>query len=810
MFALFPVHSDFIGLSLGTLFFLFLTSFWSWRTIRQFYPLAILWIVSAFIWAGACWNLESTIREMHRFWQANIAMLANTCSTGTEGMDHWKLSATTQHDDPGYLRILSTFAEWQAKTETIAFLFTVRKDERGNVHFLIAPACDVNKDKRIDLTDPQERPLPIWTPYVNYQGEFDEAFNGRAKCFFSDRPIRTSAGRWHIASVPLRDPEGQTEAVLGIYFDADRFDTLTHRTRASHLSAIILIQAVVLVAFILIVALRASLLAMERVNGELSIAKRVAESASQAKTEFLANMSHEIRTPMSAILGFLDVLTGEKSASISQDDRMEISTIIRNNAQQLLRILDNILDISMVEDNRLSPRWHPVAPAAIIEEVREKFRSSAAQKRIALNVHLDATVPSFILSDALRLKQILSNVLDNAVKFTEKGTITIRCSAQKTTDDTWNPNETGTVISTMIVTPELPGSVRGDNAFVKLLVEIVDTGIGIEPSLLPIVFMPFIQGDSSPTRLHGGTGLGLSIAKRLANMLHGDLTVKSKPGIGSTFVLSLKTRIPDEEEIRQYTIQEDAASLSNFSTSRIRTPGKGGTVVKVVPASTSPALTVSALTAAAGDQTVSDTSAKSASDVPVPTPLSNDVFDTDESNRQTQEKSAVFSDISDGTASESEPTDTFERKTDSTGPGMEEEDGAQDIATALLDYRILLVEDVAINQLLISFQLREAGAIVDVAENGKVGIERIRKEEAYGKHYDVVLMDMQMPVMDGYEATRTLRQQGYRRPIIALTAHALAGDREKTLECGCDDYATKPVDRLVLIDLISHFVSIQR
>lgn len=155
----------------------------------------------------------------------------------------------------------------------------------------------------------------------------------------------------------------------------------------------------------------------------------------------------------------------------------------------------------------------------------------------------------------------------------------------------------------------------------------------------------------------------------------------------------------------------------------------------------------------------------------------------------------------------------FASLTDRTADDEMTVDGNADdheMASALNGYRILLVEDVAINQLLISFQLRDSGATVDVAENGQVGLDRIRHEESEGRHYDAILMDMQMPVLDGYEATRILRRQGYRRPIIALTAHALAGDREKTLECGCDDYATKPIDRAVLIDLISHCVSVSR
>jgi CheY-like chemotaxis protein len=320
-----------------------------------------------------------------------------------------------------------------------------------------------------------------------------------------------------------------------------------------------------------------------------------------------------------------------------------------------------------------------------------------------------------------------------------------------------------------VVASELPQSMTAVNEYVTLCFEVIDTGIGIPEDKIGQIFIPFMQADTSLTRMYGGTGLGLSVAKRLSQMLRGDLTAKSKEGNGSTFTLVLHTRIPDEEEITSSTVATTAMGRTPFKLFKQVTSS-------VAPVNTSPNLPPDE--SPSQILKISDHHPQLESD--------SDEFVAEQTTKAKQVDFAL---------STLQPTPI---------PSPNEFE-------AVLDgYNILLVEDVAINQLLISFQLRESGATVDVAENGQIGIDKINAKEAGSQHYDVVLMDMQMPVLDGYEATRRLRQQGYQRPIIALTAHALAGDREKTLECGCDDYTTKPIDRATLIDLISHFVSLSR
>jgi signal transduction histidine kinase/ActR/RegA family two-component response regulator len=391
-------------------------------------------------------------------------------------------------------------------------------------------------------------------------------------------------------------------------------------------------------------------------NEELGRAKAEAERANRAKDHFLANMSHEIRTPITAIVGFADVVL-EPDQTLS--DRHDLLQVIRRNARHLLDLINDILDVSKIEAGQMSVERIPCELQQLVAEAVSLVRPRVTEKGLELKVVFDGAIPRKIQTDPLRLRQILVNLIGNAQKFTEQGSIELRVSS------------------------ELKGS---DGGNCKVRFSVTDTGIGMTSEQATRLFRPFTQADGSTSRRFGGTGLGLSISKSLANLLGGDVDVISRAGWGSTF-----TAVIDGGPTHGIEMLADPTE----------------------------------------------------SELARPRP---------------------------------DPAKTPE---------------------IMLRGRILLAEDGPDNQRLISLHLRRAGAEVEIADNGQIAVDRVR-----GEHFDLVLMDMQMPELDGYAATSKLRSCGCRLPILALTAHAMAEDRAKCLAAGCDDYLTKPVDKVKLLTVV--------
>ncbi len=396
-------------------------------------------------------------------------------------------------------------------------------------------------------------------------------------------------------------------------------------------------------------------------------AKAVAESASAAKSDFLANMSHEIRTPMTAILGF-----AENMLDVEQSDSERLNCVhtIRRNGEYLLCLINDILDLSKIEAGEMVAECRDCHPCRVIAEVASLMRVPAAAKGLLLNIEYTGAIPETIPSDSTRLRQILINLIGNAIKFTETGTIRL--------------------VTSLVGSDDKP----------YLQFDVIDTGRGLTESQANKLFQPFMQADTSTTRKFGGTGLGLTISKRFAELLGGDVVIsETELGVGSTFRATVAT------------CRLDGMRMLDDPLSATTVP-----------------------------------------DAPVSV--------------------------------------------------------AQESQSDLQGFRILLVEDNRTNQALIVGMLKKVGADVSVEENGRLALDRVlaSMQRTSGGHsqppFDLILMDMQMPVMDGYKATGALRKEGYTGPIIALTANAMQGDGEECLQAGCDDYATKPIDRKKLIELI--------
>ena len=388
----------------------------------------------------------------------------------------------------------------------------------------------------------------------------------------------------------------------------------------------------------------------------LATAKRQAEAASESKSAFLANMSHEIRTPMTAILGYADLL----EERVIDDESRDYLGTIRRNGDYLLGIINDILDLSKIEADKFDIDVELFDPSKVVEDVRGIMDVRANERGIKLVVDYATSIPIIIESDAKRLKQILINLVGNAIKFTTHGGVKILVAY----------------------------------ADRKLRFEVCDTGIGMTPEQRERLFKPFSQGDSSITQQFGGTGLGLAISGRLATMLGGEIICDSEINCGSTFIATI-----------------DIGKITN--------------VDLVTPKGSTP-------------QTINE---------------------------------------------------------DST------------LKNIRLEANILVVDDRRDIRFLSKQILGKAGANITEAEDGLLAVETVEQIMANGETFDLILLDMQMPNLDGYDTAATLRRLGYGGPIIALTADAMQGDMNKCLEAGCNDYLSKPIDAASMLKLVSKLTS---
>jgi PAS domain S-box-containing protein len=504
------------------------------------------------------------------------------------------------------------------------------KDRKGNYLIFNAAACDyVGKpaEEVLGRDDTQLFPAEQAAQVKNLDRQIMES--GRTQTHEEFLSTRNGAKTFLSTKGPIRDSQGEIIGLFGIARDIT-----------------------------------------ERKTTELNLieARLVADSASQAKSAFLANMSHEIRTPLTAMLGFIDILADD-SVACSPEVRTQNVQTIKSAGQHLLTILNDILDLCKVESNKLTLEQVDTALVETLREIQYLMQPNALGKGVDLSIVFLTPVPNRIQSDPKRLRQILLNLVGNATKFTESGSIRVTVE-----------------------------SVSADEGHNTLIFEITDTGPGIDSEQIKNLFTLFGQVDVSLTRKHGGSGLGLSLSKRLASEIGGDVVlVRSQPGKGSCFRFTLP--------YQKISGSSYCKSLDDFRDS-------------VVP-----------------------------------------------------KTCAVL------------PT---------------------------LSGRILLAEDGIDNQRLIAFMLRKAKATVEIADNGLVALRMIEQAESSGTPFDLLVTDIQMPVMDGYELVRTLRERGLPIPIIALTAHALNDVRAQCMELGCNDYTTKPIDKDVFISKCSHWMTKKR
>jgi signal transduction histidine kinase/DNA-binding NarL/FixJ family response regulator len=401
-----------------------------------------------------------------------------------------------------------------------------------------------------------------------------------------------------------------------------------------------------------------------RAELEAQAARDLAEAKSAAKSDFVALMSHEIRTPMTSILGYSDRL---READIPERERTEAVEMLRQSGEYLLQLVNDMLDLSKIEAGRLEIERAPCALFDVLFEVRASMEVRARAKGLGFELQFATAMPDTIVTDAIRLKQILLNLIGNAIKFTDAGSVR--------------------------VTFELCES-EGAPAYFRIAV--ADTGVGMSDEEMSRLFQPFVQAGRSTARRFGGTGLGLSIAKTLVELLNGTIRVESHPGEGSTFVAEIEIGTPESVN---YIASDELERLAR-----------------------------------------------------------HEAFD--------------------------------------------------DVTHALpkLSCRVLVVDDSPDHRRLVSHLLGRAGAEVALAENGHAALQRVLQGKVAGRAFDLILMDVNMPVLDGRAATQRLRSLGYTLPIIALTADSSGADARRALDAGCNAVCVKPVDAVALIETVSKHV----
>jgi len=679
---------------------------------------------------------------------AGLVRTAAAAAAVVDGDSHAMLVSAEQETTEAYRRALVPLRRIQQSDPQIKFIYTCILDD-GRVRFVLDPTPPGDADG-----DGVEDRSGIMEEYPEASEDLHLALREQVPRAGS-APTVDRWGTFLSGYAPFRTSSGRFAGVVGVDLAIDRYvERLAGLSRAAYIGAGVALLTSLLVGLSVFALRRSGARAarnIDRMVLHLRRARDEAEAATLAKSEFLANMSHEIRTPMNGVIGVAELLA-QAGLTVQQRDLVDL---IRQSADSLMAIINNVLDFSKIEARKLGVDRRPIDPLVAAEDVVALLEPTATEKGLRLLIDATPDVPRRLMTDPVRFRQVLTNLVSNAVKFTIQGRV--RVDLERDQD--------------------------------ALRVTVSDTGIGIAEGKLGRLFVEFSQADSSTTRRFGGTGLGLAISKQLVGLMGGTIGAWSRAGTGSSFWFTLpltgdeaapepiepsaapegaRVLVCETDEVAGQALARQLRSLGLV----VETPGEEGARA--------------ALEAAAREERPYALVLLAGDDLRAPPGAARRVVRLAPSNEASLPGEGrawalplrpsriprLVREVFDGAPAAPPPADP--------PPAAR---------PTVAGTRVLLAEDNAVNRKIAVRILERLGCSVEVASNGREAVECAARAP-----FDVVLMDCQMPEMDGYQAAAEIRNRlGTALPIVALTAHALAGDRDRCLAAGMDDYLTKPV-----------------